>query len=109
MQHLNLPLSGITIEELEEQAQEVDYLTPRELGKLLDIAPQQVYGWIRKGVLVAERCQCGRTVVRVSRAKATLQARARQRGEILDTRPDAPGDEGHWPDLQDVPSEDQVE
>jgi hypothetical protein len=81
-------LSDISIEELQEQADEVDFLTPREFAKLVHVLPQQVYAWIRRGVLVAERCQCGRTVICVSRAQASLQARARIRGEILDTRPD---------------------
>jgi hypothetical protein len=82
-------LSDLTIEELQEQADDVDYLTPREFAKLIHVLPQQVYGWIRRGVLEAERCTCGRTVICVSRAQATLAARARARGDILDTRADA--------------------
>src|SRR6201984_283740 len=57
------PLKAISIEELEEQAEEVDYLTPREFAKLLGIYPQQVYNHIRKGVYEAERCKCGRVVI----------------------------------------------
>ena len=81
-------LKETSIEELKEQADEVDYLTPREFAKLVEVLPQQVYAWIRKGVLNAEQCKCGRTVVQVSRALKTLEARARTRGEVLDTRPD---------------------
>ncbi len=97
--HFDAPLREISIEELQEQADEVDYLTPREFAKLINVAPQQVYGWIRKGVIVDERCQCGRRVVQVSRAQATLQARKSARGEVLDTRPDRPPDEGLGPDV----------
>ena len=81
-------LKETSIEELKEQADAVDYLTPREFAKLIDVLPQQVYAWIRKGVLAAGQCKCGRTVVQVSRALKTLEARARVRGEVLDTRPD---------------------
>lgn len=76
-------LKSISVEELQEQADEVDFLTPRELAKLLGVHPQQVYTWIRKGVFEAERCKCGRTVVCVSKAKAALDKKKRERGEII--------------------------
>lgn len=88
------PLKNTSIEELQEQADEIDFLTPREFAKLMGVKPQQVYQWIRKDVLVAERCKCGRTVVCVSKAKATLEARKISRGEVVDNRADQPGDEG---------------
>lgn len=81
-------LQHISVEELQEQADQVDYLTPREFAKLINVLPQQVYGWIRRGVLVDEQCRCGRTVIQVSRAVRTLQTRAIKRGEIMDTRAD---------------------
>jgi excisionase family DNA binding protein len=104
MEHnLIQPLKQITVEELKEQAEEVDYLTPREFAKLTGIKPQQVYMWIRKGVLQSERCRCGRTIIRVSLAQAAIQARKASRGKILDNRPDRPGDEGLGSDVQDMP------
>jgi len=81
-------LKETSVEDLEEQAQEVDYLTPREFGKLRGFLPQQVYQWIRKGTLKAYRCQCGRVVVRVSESDKVLHARKIARGTSLDTRPD---------------------
>lgn len=76
-------LKAISVEELQEQADEVDYLTPRELAKLLGVHPQQVYTWIRKGQLEAERCKCGRTVVCVSKTRAMLEKRQRELGKIV--------------------------
>lgn len=104
------PLKSISIEELQEQADEVDYLTPREFAKLTGIKPQQVYMWLRKGVLHGERCKCGRQIIRVSLAQAAIQARKASRGEVLDTRPDRPGVSGLGTDMhEDMPQEDIVE
>lgn len=83
----NASLAGITIDELQEQADEVGFLTPREFAKLIGIAPQQVYAWIRKGVIQDERCKCGRRVVEVTKAKALVEERSRARAS-LDTRSD---------------------
>ena len=103
------PLKNTSVEELQEQADDIDYLTPREFAKLQGVKPQQVYQYIRKGVLVAERCKCGRTVICVSKAKATLEARKVQRGELVDSRPDATGDEGLGDDLhEDMSQEDTL-
>src|SRR5215467_11712014 len=110
MEQVIQPLKHTTIEELQEQADEVDFLTPREFAKLIDVAPQQVYAWIRKGIIQDERCKCGRRVVQVSRAQKTLQARKSQRGEVLDTRPDKPGLSGLGVDVcEDVPQEDSLQ
>jgi excisionase family DNA binding protein len=106
--HLGQSLNTISVEELQEQADEVDYLTPREFAKLIGVKPQQVYMWIRKGVLEPERCQCGRTLVRVSKSKAIIQARKIARGQILDNRPDGLGNEGLGLDVQGMSSEDIV-
>jgi len=81
-------LKETSLDELKEQADEVGYLTPREFAKLIGVLPQQVYAWIRKGVLSAEQCKCGRSIIQVPRALKTLEARSRVRGEALDTRPD---------------------
>ena len=76
-------LKSISVEELEEQAEEIDYLTPREFAKLLGIFPQQVYSHIRKGVYEAERCKCGRVVICVSKAKQALARRDRELGRYI--------------------------
>lgn len=81
-------LKSISVEELQEQADEIDFLTPREFAKLQGVRPQQVYTWIRKGVIEAERCKCGRTVVCVSKSQATLQRRARELGRLIDPTED---------------------
>jgi hypothetical protein len=67
-------LDQTSVEELEEQAGAVDYLTPREFAKLVGIRGEQIYGYIRKGIIEPERCQCGRTVIRVSTAKEALES-----------------------------------
>jgi hypothetical protein len=103
------PLKATSVEELQEQADEVDYLTPREFAKLIGVKPQQVYAWLRKGILDAERCKCGRTILCVSKSQATLAARKIARGEVVDSRPDAPGDEGSGVDVhEDMPQKDRL-
>lgn len=74
-------LKAISVEELEQQAHERDLLTPREVAKLLGVHPQQVYQWIRKRIIRYEKCECGRTMVRVSRSKAQLNKKARDLGK----------------------------
>jgi hypothetical protein len=74
--------------DLEDQAEEVGYLTPREYAKLRGMAPQLVYYYIRTGVIKDELCRCGRRVVQVSTADEALQEKARQRGGALDARSD---------------------
>lgn len=81
-------LKATSVEELKEQADEVDFLTPREFAKLRGVQPQQVYGWIRKGVIEAENCKCGRTIVCVSKSTAILNKRKRDVGQIVDPEPD---------------------
>lgn len=77
----------MSMDELFERFDEFDLegatkLTPREFAKLHKMAPQMVYYYIRTGVLTAERCACGRTVVDVESASAALQAKkeARRKG-----------------------------
>ena len=77
-------LKAISIEELEEQATEIGYLTPREFAKLINVAAQQVYTWIRKGVLESEKCKCGRTVIDVAAARASLRKKAESLGKHVD-------------------------
>lgn len=76
------------LQDIEEQAREVGKLTPREMAKLLDVYPQQVYKEIREGRLELEWCICGRRVVDVAKATDVFQAKARKRRGVLDTRPD---------------------
>lgn len=103
-------LKAVTVEELEEQAEEVDYLTPREFAKLIGVHPQQVYGWIKKGVFEAERCQCGRTVVCVSKSKATLAKKAKELGRYVDPEDDPRfREQRQGSDLQGVSREDSVQ
>jgi hypothetical protein len=99
-------LNDVSIEELEEQADEIDYLTPREFAKLIKVRPQQVYGWMRKGVLHGERCACGRVVLCVSKSKTALATSPRTRREALDTDPDDPRVQGQRDDMFDLPQED---
>lgn len=81
-------LKATSVEELEEQAEEVGFLTPREFAKLRGVHAQQVYTWIRKGMIDAETCKCGRTIVNVEASVAKLEKRARDVGRIVDVEPD---------------------
>jgi hypothetical protein len=84
-----LPPRKVSQEELQEQADEIDYLTPREYAQLRGIAPQLVYYYIRNGIISDERCRCGRTVVCVSTSDKAIQTRKGARGQNVDTRSDA--------------------
>ena len=68
-------LKATSIEELQEQAEEVGFLTPREFAKLKGKQAQQVYGWVRKGTIESEKCKCGRTIIDVKKAEAALLRR----------------------------------
>ena len=81
-------LKSTTVEELQEQAEEVGFLTPREFAKLRGVHAQQVYTWIRKGWIESEKCKCGRTIVNTAKAVEALDKRARDIGRIVDTSPD---------------------
>jgi hypothetical protein len=68
-------LKSTSIEELQEQADETGYLTPREYAKLKGKHPQQVYGWIRKGFIKSQKCLCGKTILNVKEAEEALLKR----------------------------------
>lgn len=68
-----------SIEEIEEQAEEVGKLTPIDFAKLIGKAPQLVYYYIRTGVIKDERCACGRKVVDVHSAREALETKESKR------------------------------
>jgi len=72
------------LEELQEQANEVGKLTPREYARLRGMVPQMVYYHIRQGTIKTERCICGRTVLDVAQADKSLQAKEEARRGKLD-------------------------
>ena len=51
--------------EIEDQAQEVGFLTPREYAKIRFMQPQLVYYHIRNKHIEVELCRCGRKVINV--------------------------------------------
>jgi hypothetical protein len=71
-----------------DELEDADFLTPREFAKTLNMQPQLVYYYIRRGVIKDERCICGRRVVNVRAATEALQAQARTRRGDVDTRAD---------------------
>lgn len=71
--------------ELEDQAQEVGKLSPREFAKLIGVAPQMVYYYIRTGKIELEYCICGRKVVDVKLATNVFESRKKG---IVDIKPD---------------------
>lgn len=87
-------MDDLELFDIQDQAEVVGYLTPREYAKLRGMSPQLVYYYIRNKIIEVEPCRCGRTVLNVDQADAALQAKARQRRKQLDTRPDAERDEG---------------
>lgn len=52
--------------ELQDQADEVGKLTPREYARLRGMAPQLVYYHIRQDHIELETCICGRKVIDVA-------------------------------------------
>jgi uncharacterized membrane protein YkoI len=77
--------------DIKEQAELVGKLTPIEFARINGIAPQQVFGWIRKGILETERCICGRKVLDVATAQEVVDKRRRR--SYVDADPDPPSDE----------------
>jgi hypothetical protein len=54
--------------ELEDQAEVVGFLTPREYAKLRGKSPQLIYYHIRNKHIDIEPCRCGRKVLEVALA-----------------------------------------
>lgn len=73
------------LDDIEEQADIVGKLTPREYAKIRGMAPQMVYYYIRNGVIDVERCICGRKVIDVKQADDRLQKKAEARSSKLET------------------------
>ncbi len=65
--------------ELEDQAETVGFLTPREYGKLRKIAPQLVYYYIRNKVIETEVCKCGRKIINVNETDRILSERRKEK------------------------------
>lgn len=51
--------------EIEDQANEVGFLTPREYAKIRYMQPQLVYYHLREKHIQSEVCKCGRRVINV--------------------------------------------
>jgi hypothetical protein len=92
--------------DLEDQAQEVGFLTPREYAKLRGMTPQMVYYYIRTGVVKDELCKCGRRIVNVLATDEALSEKARKSGGALDSRSDelrdGPGQGSVLPGVQET-------
>jgi hypothetical protein len=74
--------------EIQDQAETIGKLTPREYAKARGMNPQLMYYYIRTGVVKDERCICGRRVLDVRTTDEVLQTKAATRGRVLDTRSD---------------------
>lgn len=57
----------------------LELMSPREYAHANDMVPQQVYYYIRRGVIKSVACLCGRTVIERSQADAALAERRQQR------------------------------
>jgi len=78
--------------EIQDQAETIGYLTPREYAKARGMNPQLLYYYMRTGAVKSEFCKCGRRVVNVKETDEALQTKAATRGKVLDTRPDTERD-----------------
>lgn len=74
--------------DIQDQAEEVGFLTPREYAKLRGMKPQMVYYYLRTGVITDELCKCGRRVINVVTTDEALSSKARKSGGAMDPRPD---------------------
>ena len=95
--------------DIAEQAEIVGKLSPREYAKLRGTTPQSIYYHIRNKTIELEYCVCGRRVVDVAKADASLQEKARQRGKELDTRSDADREQGQGDAVQELPAANPLE
>jgi hypothetical protein len=66
--------------ELEDQAETVGKLTPREYARLRGLTPQIIYYYIRNNVLKLEMCVCGRKVIDVADTDEILTRRKDGKG-----------------------------
>ena len=53
--------------DLEDQAEVVGFLTPREYARLRHFTPQNIYHHIRQKHIEVELCRCGRKVIDVKK------------------------------------------
>jgi len=73
------------LNDIQEQADTVGFLTPREYARLRNMAPQMVYYYIRNKVIETDYCRCGRRVLNVQEADNRIQAQKEARSSKLDT------------------------
>ncbi len=76
--------------DIQEQANEVDFLTPRDYARLKGVAPQMIYYHIRTGTLETFHCACGRKVLDVKESNDRLQAKEETRRSKLGRRHSCP-------------------
>jgi hypothetical protein len=93
-EHTLLNEQDMEVQDIQEQAEQVGKLSPREYAKLRDMKPQLVYYYIRTGAIKEEHCVCGRKVIDVLAADEALQAKKSERRGNVDTRSDAERDQG---------------
>jgi hypothetical protein len=72
--------------ELQDQAETVGTMTPRDFAKLYGVAPQLVYYYIRTKKLPVVYCACGRKTINYNEAKALFDGRGQK---IVEVKPDA--------------------
>lgn len=58
-----------------DELSDAPLLSPRDMAKLLGVAPQLVYYYLRTGKLEYEICNCGRKCVNVEKARAFFESR----------------------------------
>jgi hypothetical protein len=67
------------IEDLTDSPLELELMSPRDYAKANDMVPQQVYYYIRTGVIKSVACLCGRTVIEKKQADDALAKKRQSR------------------------------
>jgi hypothetical protein len=85
-QNIDELFAQMEADDLADQAEVSDLLTPVDYARLRDRRPQLVYYYIRTGRLDIERCNCGRKCINVNKADALFtsldEKHARRAGGI---------------------------
>ncbi len=67
-----------------DELEDAEWLKPRDFAKLIGVAPQLVYYYIRNGRIVSQQCLCGNKVINKKQAKMVFDTR----GSVLSKEAD---------------------
>lgn len=67
-----------------DELQDAEWLKPRDFAKVIGVAPQLVYYYIRNGRIESQQCLCGNKVINRKQAQHVFDTR----GSVLNKEPD---------------------